>query len=152
MIKRIVMLLLLLASFALAHIDSEPTFEDSGIVFWTTSGIITFFYAYGRLSAIFKRKRGTIISFESSLAEKCSTSNLPVRVKLDSGEELVAEMAGCTLCYHRFKIGSRVALDLGPNGRLIIQQPAKMTIKEKFDISMESCSVGCIRDRESKKS
>jgi len=148
MLKRVVLLLLLLAVAVLAHIGAEPTFEDSGIVFWVTSGVIAFFYAYGRVSAIFKRKRGTIVSFEASLEEKCSTSNLPVRIKMDSGEEILAEMAGCTLCYHRFKIGSRVALDMGPNGRLVIQQPAKMTIKEKFNISMESCSVGCIRDRE----
>jgi len=136
---------------ASAHISLEPTYEDSGFVFWATCLVIAFFYIYGRASSFFRRKKGTILSFESSLKDKCQTSNLPVRVRLDSGEEILAEVSGCTLCYHRFKVGSRVALDEGPNGRLVVQLPAKMTLKERFDLSMESCSAGCLRDREEKK-
>jgi hypothetical protein len=136
---------------ASAHISLEPTYEDSGVVFWATCIVITFFYIYGRVSSYFKRKKGTIVSFESSLKDKCQSSNLPVKVRLDSGGEILAEVAGCTLCYHRMKVGSRVALDEGPNGRLVIQLPAKMTLKERFELSMESCSAGCLRDREQRK-
>ncbi|MCX7022367.1 MAG: hypothetical protein NTW26_08880 [bacterium] len=135
---------------AAAHISLSPTYEDSGFVFWATCLVITFFYVFGRVSSYFKRKKGTIISFESTLEEKCQSSNLPVKVRLESGREVLAEVAGCTLCYHRFKVGSRVALDEGPNGRLVIQLPAKMTAKQRFDLSMESCSAGCLRNREEK--
>jgi hypothetical protein len=146
-----VILIALLPLAAAAHISLEPTNEDSGVVFWATCLVIAFFYIFGRASSFFRRKKGTITSFESSLDEKCQSSNLPVRVRLDSGQEVLAEVAGCTLCYHRFKVGSRVALDEGPNGRLVIQLPAKMTLKERFDLSMESCSAGCLRNREEKK-
>ncbi len=142
--------LILLPLAAAAHIGLNPTYEDSGIVFWATSAAITLFFVYGRITGLFKRKKGTITSFQSSLEEKCTTSNLPVRVRLESGEEVLAEIAGCTLCYHRFRVGSRVALDEGPNGRLVVQQPAKMTLKERFNLSMESCAAGCLRDREEK--
>ncbi len=142
--------LVLLPLAAAAHIGLNPTYEDSGLVFWTTSAVITLFFVYGRIAGLFKRKKGTILSFQSSLEEKCQSSNLPVRVRLDSGEEVLAEVAGCTLCYHRFKVGSRVALDVGPNRRLVIQLPVKMTLKERFNLSMESCAVGCLRDREEK--
>ena len=143
--------LILLPLAAAAHIGLNPTYEDSGIVFWTTSAVITLFFVYGRITGLFKRKKGTILSFQSSLEEKCQSSNLPVRVRLDSGEEVLAEIAGCTLCYHRFKVGSRVALDVGPNRRLVVQLPAKMTLKERFNLSMESCAAGCLRDREERK-
>jgi hypothetical protein len=148
--KLVPIFVILLPAIAAAHISLEPTYEDSGVVFWTTSVLIALFYIYGRVSSYFRRKKGTIVSFESSLKDKCQSSNLPVRVRLDSGEEVQAEVAGCTLCYHRFKQGSRVALDTGPNGRLVIQLPAKMTLKERFELSMESCSAGCLRDRERK--
>ena len=150
MTRIILACLALLPLAASAHIGVEPTYEDSGFVFWATSAVITLFFIYGRVSSFFKRKKGTITSFESSLAEKCQSSNLPVKVRLDSGEEVPAEVAGCTLCYHRLKVGSRVALDVGPSGRLVIQLPAKMTLKERFDLSMESCAAGCLRDREEK--
>jgi hypothetical protein len=150
--RRLPLILLSLTPLAAsAHISLEPTYEDSGLVFWATCIVITFFYIFGRLSSYFRRRKGTITSFESSLEEKCQTSNLPVKVRLDSGREVLAEVAGCTLCYHRMKVGSRVALDEGPNGRLVVQLPAKMTLKERFDLSMESCSAGCLRDREDKK-
>jgi|GEM_PF-2996970 len=145
-----IILTALLPLAAAAHISLEPTYEDSGFTFWATCLLITFFYIYGRVSSYFKRRKGTITSFESSLEDKCQSSNLPVKVRLDSGRDVLAEVAGCTLCYHRFKVGSRVALDEGPNGRLVIQLPAKMTLKERFDLSMESCSAGCLRNREAK--
>jgi len=149
--RRLPAILIALCPFAAAaHISLEPTNEDSGVVFWATCLAIAFFYIYGRASSFFRRKKGTITSFESTLEQKCQTSNLPVKVRLDSGRDVLAEVAGCTLCYHRLRVGSRVALDEGPNGRLVIQLPAKMTLKERFDLSMESCSAGCLRDREAK--
>lgn len=145
-----VLLILLLPAVVLAHVSVEPTYEDSGFLFWASSAVIALMFIWGRISGMVHRKKGTILSFESSLKEKCSTSNLPVKVELDTGKRVTAEVAGCTLCYHRFKVGSRVALDIGPNGRLVVQQPAKMSLKERFDLSMESCAAGCLRDRESK--
>lgn len=151
MLKRMpILLLLLMPLAALAHISVEPTFEDSGFLFWASSAVITLMFIWGRVSGMLHRKKGRIVSFESSLKEKCSTSNLPVKVELDSGETVTAEIAGCTLCYHRLKLGSRVAMDIGPNGNLVVQQPAEMSLKERFDLSMESCAAGCLRDREDK--
>lgn len=74
--------------------------------------------AYQLKLTLFPDTRGEIIGFENPISGgncvSCSIQrgrmSVPVRVKTDSGEIMVAEIAPCSLCLNKLNVGSKVAI------------------------------------------